>query len=607
MPTPRHLSDRYELSEIIGFGGMSEVHLARDLRLQRDVAIKVLRTELARNPRFYLRFRREAQHVAGLNHPAIVAVHDTGEVDTPDGRVPYIVMEFVDGVTLREVMNADGPVAPQRAVEIIADACAALHYSHQKRIIHRDVKPANIMLTTSGAVKVMDFGIARALHDDGEKLTQTSAVIGTAHYLSPEQANGDPVDARSDIYSLGCVLYEILTGVTPFVGDSPVAVAYQHVRNDPAAPSTRHPGISPELDAVVLKALAKNPDNRYQSAAEMRNDLIRVHAGEEPDAPRVFTDADRTDLLTSSPARRDTGFRISRRWIIAAALLTVFAIAVTVLVNVAIGNRQRIPDVSGQSPIDAKVQLQNLGFKTLTNPASSATVRQGTVIGTDPAANTNARLDDTVTINVSSGPEQRPIPDVANLSPSDAADRLKAAGFVAVDRTDAASATVPKGVAIRTNPPAGTTSAVTDKVTIEVSAGPDTQRLPDVAGQTVDLATTNLTIAGYTTILKAPVDGPLPEGQVVATDPPGGTEVSVDSAVTLKVSKGNQIPMPDLTGYTWDDLLPYLHQTAGLTGPIQRGPDVQAGDQGHFKVVQQSPAPQTPITRDGTITVNFGS
>ncbi len=304
MTTPQHLSDRYELGEILGFGGMSEVHLARDVRLHRDVAVKVLRADLARDPSFYLRFRREAQNAAALNHPAIVAVYDTGEAETAAGPLPYIVMEYVNGVTLRDIVHTDGPLPPTRAIEIIADACQALNFSHQHGIIHRDVKPANIMISTTNAVKVMDFGIARALSDGGVSVTQTAAVIGTAQYLSPEQARGDSVDARSDVYSLGCVLYEMLTGEPPFVGDSPVAVAYQHVREDPVPPSQRHEGISADLDAVVLKALAKNPENRYQTAAEMRADLVRVHNGEPPEAPKVLTDADRSLMLASAPPRR---------------------------------------------------------------------------------------------------------------------------------------------------------------------------------------------------------------------------------------------------------------------------------------------------------------
>src|SRR4051812_6002679 len=303
MTAPQHLSDRYELGEILGFGGMSEVHLARDLRLHRDVAVKVLRADLARDPSFYLRFRREAQNAAALNHPAIVAVYDTGEAETATGPLPYIVMEYVDGVTLRDIVHTEGPMPSKRAIEVIADACQALNFSHQHGIIHRDVKPANIMISKNGAVKVMDFGIARALAD-ANSVTQTAAVIGTAQYLSPEQARGETVDARSDVYSLGCVLYEIVTGEPPFVGDSPVAVAYQHVREDPVPPSQRHPGIAPELDAVVLKALAKNPENRYQTAADMRTDLIRVHSGEAPDAPKVFTDAERTSWLSAPPPTR---------------------------------------------------------------------------------------------------------------------------------------------------------------------------------------------------------------------------------------------------------------------------------------------------------------
>ena len=304
MTTPRHLSDRYELGDILGFGGMSEVHLARDQRLHRDVAVKVLRADLARDPSFYLRFRREAQNAAALNHPAIVAVYDTGEAETPAGPLPYIVMEYVEGVTLRDIVHTEGPMPPKRAIEVIADACQALNFSHQAGIIHRDVKPANIMISSANnAVKVMDFGIARAIADGGISVTQTAAVIGTAQYLSPEQARGDPVDARSDVYSLGCVLYEMLTGEPPFTGDSPVAVAYQHVREDPIAPSERHEGISADLDAVVLKALAKNPENRYQTAAEMRADLVRVHNGEVPEAPKVLTGAERRSMMASGPRR----------------------------------------------------------------------------------------------------------------------------------------------------------------------------------------------------------------------------------------------------------------------------------------------------------------
>ncbi|MBI3691396.1 MAG: serine/threonine protein kinase, partial [Mycolicibacterium aromaticivorans] len=360
----QHLSDRYELGDILGFGGMSEVHIARDLRLHRDVAVKVLRADLARDPSFYLRFRREAQNAAALNHPAIVAVYDTGEAETANGPLPYIVMEYVEGVTLRDIVHTDGPIPYRRAIEIIADACQALNFSHQHGIIHRDVKPANMA-------------------DAGNSVTQTAAVIGTAQYLSPEQARGEPVDARSDVYSLGCVLYEVLTGEPPFIGDSPVAVAYQHVREDPVPPSQKHSGISPELDAVVLKALAKNPDNRYQTAAEMRTDLVRVHNGEAPEAPKVFSAAERTSLLNAAPAapsRGDDTDEIPRhgelvetdraggsigRWLIVVAVLAILTVVVTIGINMVSGNPRnlQVPDVRGQSQADAIAALQNKGFK----------------------------------------------------------------------------------------------------------------------------------------------------------------------------------------------------------------------------------------------------
>jgi serine/threonine-protein kinase len=263
---------------------MAEVFMARDTRLGRTVAVKTLRADLSRDPTFQARFRREAQSAASLNHPAIVAIYDTGE-DFENGiSVPYIVMEYADGSTLRDLLHSGRRLLPERALEITAGVLQALDYSHRNGIIHRDIKPANIMLTRSGTVKVMDFGIARAMADNGMTMTQTAAVIGTAQYLSPEQAKGETVDARSDLYSTGCLMFELLTGRPPFVGDSPVAVAYQHVREEPQPPSTYDPEVSPAIDAVVLKSLAKTADQRYQSATEMRADIERVLDGRPTEA-----------------------------------------------------------------------------------------------------------------------------------------------------------------------------------------------------------------------------------------------------------------------------------------------------------------------------------
>src|SRR5690242_13216271 len=284
MTTPQVLGERYEIGGVLGRGGMAEVHRGRDLRLGREVAVKVLRSDLARDPSFQVRFRREAQAAASLNHPAIVAVYDTGEDRTTSGATPYIVMEYVEGETLRDVIRREGHLSPERAMSLAADICGALDFSHRNGIVHRDVKPGNVMITPQGAVKVMDFGIARAVSDSAATMTSTAAVIGTAQYLSPEQARGEGVDARSDVYAAGCVLYELITGEPPFTGDSPVAVAYQHVREDPKAPSSVNPAVSPTVDAIVLKALAKGPANRYQSAAEMRSDMVRVLSGQRPSA-----------------------------------------------------------------------------------------------------------------------------------------------------------------------------------------------------------------------------------------------------------------------------------------------------------------------------------
>src|SRR5499425_2099929 len=286
MTQPRLLGGRYELDGIVGRGGMAEVFRARDIRLDRVVGVKTLRDDLARDQTFQARFRREAQSAASLNHPSIVAVYDTGEDNTGGSHIPYIVMEYVDGRTLRDLLRDDRRLLPERALEITDGVLRALDYSHRNGIVHRDIKPGNVMLTRSGEVKVMDFGIARAVADSQMTMTQTAQVIGTAQYLSPEQARGERVDARSDLYSTGCLLYELLTGRPPFTGDSPVAIAYQHVKEEPVPPSQLDPEVPPWADAIVLKTMQKDPAQRYQSAADMRTDIQRALSGVPVAAPR---------------------------------------------------------------------------------------------------------------------------------------------------------------------------------------------------------------------------------------------------------------------------------------------------------------------------------
>jgi serine/threonine-protein kinase len=290
------LADRYQVEDVVGRGAMSEVHRGRDRRLSRPVAVKVLRKDRARNPAMQERFRLEAQNAADLNHPNIVAVYDTGDQVEGELTIPYIVMEFVDGDVLRDMLSRDGPPPPRRALEIVADICVALDFSHRHGVVHRDIRPGNVMLNRAGVVKVMDFGTAR-VGTAGQAVTTATAIIGTAHYLAPEQIDGGRVDARSDIYAAGCVLYELLTGTPPFTAPSPVAVAYQHVREVARPPSEVTAGLPRQLDAIVLKALSKNPLNRYQNATEMRTDLLRALSGQVVSATPVMTEQQRSDLI----------------------------------------------------------------------------------------------------------------------------------------------------------------------------------------------------------------------------------------------------------------------------------------------------------------------
>ena len=467
----------------------------------RDVAVKLLRVDLALDPSVNLRFQREAQNAASLNHPAIAAVYDTGEVHTPSGTLSYIVMEYVDGVTLRDFVRTHGAMRPRQAIEVIADACQALNFSHQRGIIHRDVKPANIMIGTAGSVKVVDFGIAKAIADSDIGVTHTGAVIGTAQYLSPEQARGVRVDARADVYSLGCVLYEISTGEPPFVGDSPVAVAYQHVQEAPVAPSVLNSEITPDLDAVVLKAMAKNPDNRYQTAAEMRTDLVRVHRGLTPYASMAGIDADGDSGLAGSleknpPADqistqqsghgRRHGGRSTRRWLTAVAVLAVLTIGGGIGINVVAGNSRdvAVPDVRGRASADAVAVLQNGGFKHRILQSADATVPPGLVINTNPDANTAVSAGEEITLTVSTGPgrsdvpdvstgaAQVTVPDVRSLTYADAVRTLTDAGFGRFQQASLPSPPELKDRVVGTNPPANRTTAITNEITIVLGSGP---------------------------------------------------------------------------------------------------------------------------------------
>lgn len=594
MTTPRNLSSRYELGEILGFGGMSEVHLGRDLRLSRDVAIKVLRADLARDPTFYLRFRREAQNAAALNHPAIVAVYDTGEAETDAGPLPYIVMEYVDGDTLRDIIRTEGPLQPRRAMEVIADVCAALDFSHRNGIVHRDMKPANIMINRAGAVKVMDFGIARAISDSSSPMTQTAAVIGTAQYLSPEQARGEQVDARSDVYSLGCVLYEVLTGEPPFKGDSPVAVAYQHVREDPKQPSQVNPAVPPALDSVILKAMSKNPANRYQSAAEMRSDLVRVLGGQRPSAPMVMSDEDRTTMFgpVDSGAGTGSGYRPepARTSTATAApvavpaaapakksntarntMLSVAALVVVGIIGAFIWSlvsnpaKVEVPNVAGLTAQAAEAQLRGMNLDTSIQTRPDAVVAEGNVIATTPSAWSSVSEKSTVTLQVSSGPEQVQVPKLAGLSQDEAAQALNAVGLrlaPEVDRAPSDPAQLDKVTA--QDPSSGAKINLDSTVSITLGSGPEQVRIPNVIGQTIDVAQPNIEGVGFK-VQVATVDSSKPEGQVISTSPSGGSTAAKGDVITVQVSNGKQFTMPDLTEMSVSQAVEALRK-AGWTG-----------------------------------------
>ncbi|HEY9476018.1 MAG TPA: Stk1 family PASTA domain-containing Ser/Thr kinase, partial [Mycobacteriales bacterium] len=525
-------------------------------------AVKVLRPDLARDPSFQARFRREAQAAASLNHPAIVAVYDSGEDLEQNGSTsptPYIVMEYVEGRTLRDIIKNEGPVHPQRAMEIVADICAALDYSHRNGIVHRDMKPGNVMLTRSGAVKVMDFGIARAITDSAATVTSTAAVIGTAQYLSPEQARGESVDARSDVYSTGCLLYELLTGHPPFTGDSPVAVAYQHVRENPIPPSQVNRDVPRNLDSIVLKAMAKNPVNRYQSGAEMRADLVRAISGRPVTATPVMSDEERTTVL-GGPIRHQPPPQVggvggppptamhrpvepepNRRTafiMLGVGVVAVFVVAALVISNL-LGSGQRtvkvnVPSLTGltAAQADAKLSAAHLRLGH-TNTEPSDAKNKDKVVAQQPTSGTPLDENSTVDITVGVGPESVQVPSVKGMT-YDAAASLLTSQELTPARQDQDSSE-PAGTVIGTSPDIGQQVAKNSTVTVFVSNGKS--QVPSVIGQTSEQAMDTLTKAGFTNVQE--VDQPrsdVPQFQVFAQDPPGGTTAKPDDRIQIFVA-----------------------------------------------------------------------
>ncbi|MET9931874.1 MULTISPECIES: Stk1 family PASTA domain-containing Ser/Thr kinase [unclassified Streptomyces] len=646
MEEPRRLGGRYELGSVLGRGGMAEVYLAQDTRLGRTVAVKTLRADLARDPSFQARFRREAQSAASLNHPAIVAVYDTGE-DYVDGvSIPYIVMEYVDGSTLRELLHSGRKLLPERTLEMTVGILQALEYSHRAGIVHRDIKPANVMLTRTGQVKVMDFGIARAMGDAGMTMTQTAAVIGTAQYLSPEQAKGEQVDARSDLYSTGCLLYELLTVRPPFIGDSPVAVAYQHVREEPQPPSNFDPEITPEMDAIVLKALVKDPDYRYQSADEMRADIEACLDGQPVAAAAAMgmasapaygggyggyppEDQPTTALRQTDPGgqtamlppinpndggygyddrpdrRRGGGQKKSNTSTILLALAGVLVLIGAIFIGVAIFDKKDAPepvtvpqlvgeklDVATKHAANVNLKVQEAGTERCDQPT-------GAICRQEPVADGVTKLepDDTIKVYVSEGAPLVEVPDVQEQSQERATKSLEDKGFKVKVEEEESDAN--PGSVLRQNPGGGTKAETNSEVTITI-AKKKLSQLPNVKDRAYEQAVQQLNTVGFTNVVREDVDSDKPAGTVVDQTPQGDSNQPKDVRVTLKVSKGpqqTQVTIPDgLTNRPFKDVKAQL-EGMGLT-VVQKGSDKEDA-----LVLATNPAANTPVNTGTTVEV----
>jgi beta-lactam-binding protein with PASTA domain/predicted Ser/Thr protein kinase len=545
------IGGRYELGELLGRGGMAEVRKGTDTRLGRVVAVKRLRTDLASDATFQARFRREAQSSASLNHPSIVAVYDTGEEEASDGSgvaQPYIVMEYVAGRTLRDVLREGRKILPERALEITSGVLSALDYSHRAGIIHRDIKPGNVMLTPSGDVKVMDFGIARAISDASSTMTQTAAVVGTAQYLSPEQARGETVDSRSDVYSAGCLLYELLTGRPPFVGDSPVAVAYQHVR-EPAVPPSDHDSTLPEaIDAIVMKSLAKRVEDRYQSAAAMRSDIERylagrpVHATPPPPMPVdnptvVGAPVAGASTTGNLPAQGDDDDRHRSRgllWLLGLLLLLLIGGAAYLLPGMfeSPPEQTRVPDVIGLKEKAARAELGEAGFRVDVEYRPDSEAKTGEVLEQDPNADQYALPDSLVTLVVSEGAPLVEVPYVIGFPRAEARAEIEERGLVATFEEQESDE--PRGTVVATDPNTGDSIAEGSTVTVFWSDGPE--EVPDVVGLQQEEAEQILEDAGFNVNVVQSSDTRRPRGEVIQQSPEAGEEADDGDTVTIVVS-----------------------------------------------------------------------
>lgn len=608
---------RYELHRRIARGGMAEVYLARDQLLDRPVALKVLFPEFATDRAFVERFRREAQAAANLSHPNIVSVYDWGEEDG----TYFIVMEYVEGRSLAQIVRDEGALLPDRAADIATDIASALGFAHRNGVIHRDVKPGNVLVSPLGQVKVTDFGIARAVTTQ-DNLTQTGTVMGTATYFSPEQARGESVDPRSDVYSLGVVLYELLTGVPPFTGDNPVSVAYKHVQESAELPTRLNPQIPAALESVTMKALAKNPANRYASADELAADLRRFRDGRPVLAESILQDEQRTEAVGATravPRAGDTRMvaatdeetweepKRSPTFLIVLGVLLLLLIAGLVLVARMLGvgetNEQvTVPGVVGRPVEQATALLEEAGFEVDAVPEAAPDQAEGIVLRQDPEEGTELAEGETVTIVVSSGQPPVLVPDVVGEQQEDADRLLREAGLVAqfqpVDDEE-----VPEGEVISQDPEPGREAPRGSVVTVEFSSGAGEEEVPDVSGRTSNEAANVLGRAGFATAFAEEPSDDVPEGRVIRTEPDAGEVVERGTEVRVFVSTGpDSVTVPSVLDLSVDQATAEL-RAAGFRVQLQTRTVLDPGDDG--LVVDQSPD-GGKAARGSTVTIVVG-
>jgi serine/threonine-protein kinase len=611
------IDGRYRVISRVGSGGMADVYLAQDQLLGRQVAVKVLHQHFAEDQEFVERFRREASSAAALSHPNIVGIFDRGEWNG----TYYIAMEYVAGRSLKSIVRESGPLEPAVAIDIVIQILRAAQFAHRRGVIHRDLKPHNVILDEEGRVRVTDFGIARAGASD---MTLTGSIMGTAQYLSPEQAQGYSVSATSDIYSVGVILYELLSGAVPFEGESAVAIAFKQVSAEPRPPSELNPGLPPALDAIVLRALAKDPAQRYADAGELiavleheRHELPAL-SGAPLGAGRGNGPAHRgthpgTGALLLAPAGlgddgygppEEEGAR-GRRWLwwSLAALLAAALIALAVLLLLPSSAKVRVPEVVGKTEQAAGAQLRRAGLNPVPSLAAS-NIATGLVISESPPAGTLLKKGSRVSIIVSGGPASAALPTVEGLSAAQATARLRKAGFKPATKTQP-STTIASGKVIGTDPPAGTELQLGSGVTVLVSSGPEVVHVPDVVGQSQRAAEATLTNAGLAVgIVTQKVAGAQSPGTVLSQSPPQGASAHVGDKVNLTVARASdEAVVPNVVGKS-EALAAAALGEAGfkpVTAPANTTEPAQVG-----MVLKQSPAPGTHARKGSSVTIAVG-